>query len=68
MQHTLPDYIAAKIKQPRAFGQGLKMPQYTFTPAQIDSLATALLALNDRAATLPPSLTVAATPESDYHP
>jgi mono/diheme cytochrome c family protein len=68
MQHTLPDYIAGKIKQPRAFGQGLKMPQYTFTPAQIDSLATALLALNDRAATLPPSLTVAATPESDYQP
>jgi mono/diheme cytochrome c family protein len=68
MEHTLPDYIAAKIKQPRAFGQGLKMPQYSFTPAQIDSLATALLALNDRSATLPPSLTVAATPESDYQP
>jgi cytochrome c1 len=68
MEHTLPDYIAAKIKQPRAFGQGLKMPQYSFTPAQIDSLATALLALNDRAATLPPSLTVAATPDSDYQP
>jgi mono/diheme cytochrome c family protein len=68
MQHTLSDYIAAKIKQPRAFGQALKMPQYTFTPAQIDSLATALLAFNDRAATLPPSLTVAATPESDYQP
>ena len=68
MQHTLPDYIATKIKQPRAFGQALKMPQYTFTPAQIDSLATALLALNDRAATLPPSLTVAAKPDSDYQP
>ena len=68
MQHTIPDYIAAKIKQPRAFGQGLKMPQYTFTPAQIDSLATTLLALNDRSATLPPSLTVAETPESDYQP
>jgi mono/diheme cytochrome c family protein len=68
MQHTLPDYIATKIKQPRAFGQSLKMPQYTFTPAQIDSLATALLALNDRAATLPPSLTVAAKPDSDYQP
>ena len=68
MEHTLPDYIAAKIKQPRAFGQGLKMPQYSFTPVQIDSLATALLALNDRAATLPPSLTVAATPNSDYQP
>jgi cytochrome c1 len=68
MQHTLPDYIATKIKQPRAFGQGLKMPQYTFSTAQIDSLATALLAFNDRSATLPPSLTVAAKPESDYQP
>lgn len=68
MQHTLPDYIATKIKQPRVFGQGLKMPQYSFTPAQIDSLATALLAFNDRSATLPPSLTAAATPESNYQP
>ena len=68
MQHTLPDYIATKIKRPRDFGQGLKMPQYSFAPAQIDSLATALLALNDRAATLPPSLTVAAKPDSDYQP
>ena len=51
MPHTLPDYIAGKIKQPRAFSPGLKMPQYTFTPAQIDSLTTALLALNDRSNT-----------------
>jgi mono/diheme cytochrome c family protein len=68
MQHTLPDYIATKIKQPHAFGQALKMPQYTFTPAQIDSLATALLALTDRTATLPPSLTVLAGPDSNYQP
>ena len=45
MQHTLPDYIVNKIKQPRAFGQGLKMPQYTFTAAQIDAISTALLSL-----------------------
>ena len=68
MQHTLPDYIATKIKQPRSFGQGLKMPQYTFTAAQIDSLTTALLSLNERSNTLPVSLEVAATPESDYKP
>ena len=68
MPHTLPDYIAGKIKQPRAFSPGLKMPQYAFTPAQIDALTTALLALNDRSATLPPSLAVPATPESDYQP
>ena len=68
MPHTLPDYIAGKIKQPRAFSPGLKMPQYTFTPPQIDSLTTALLSLNDRSSALPPSLAVAATPESDYQP
>jgi mono/diheme cytochrome c family protein len=68
MPHTLPDYIATKIKQPRAFGSGLKMPQYIFTPAQIDALTTALLSLNDRSSTLPTSLAVAATPESDYRP
>jgi cbb3-type cytochrome oxidase cytochrome c subunit len=68
MQHTLPDYIAGKIKQPRAFSPGLKMPHYTFTAAQIDALTTALLSLNDRSYTLPPSLAVAATRESDYQP
>src|SRR5579864_8198475 len=68
MQHNLPDYIAGKIKNPRAFSPGLKMPQYTFTPAQIDSLTTALLSLNDRSYSLPTSLAVAAKPESDYEP
>jgi len=68
MPHTLPDYIAGKIKQPRAFSPGLKMPQYSFTSSQIDSLTTALLALNDRSATLSSSLAVPATPESNYQP
>jgi cytochrome c1 len=68
MQHTLPDYIAGKIKQPRAFAPGLKMPQYTLTPVQIEALTTALLSLNDRSYSLPPSLAVAAPPESDYQP
>jgi cytochrome c1 len=68
MQHTLPDYLYNKIKQPRAFGQGLKMPQYGFAPAQIDSLTTALLSLTDRSQNLPRSLTVAATAESNYQP
>ena len=68
MEHTLPDYISNKIRQPRAFGQNLKMPQYRFTPPQVDALTNALLALNDRAQTLPPSLTVAAPPVSNYRP
>jgi cytochrome c1 len=68
MQHNLPDYIAAKIRNPRAFGSALKMPQYSFTTAQIDSLATALLSLTDRSLNLPRALTVPSAPVSDYQP
>ncbi len=68
MQHTLPDYISAKIRQPRSFGSALKMPQYTFAPAQIDALTTALLSLTDRAHDLPLALTVPAQPPSHYQP
>ncbi|HYL12341.1 MAG TPA: c-type cytochrome [Terriglobales bacterium] len=68
MPHTLPDYIAGKIRNPRAFSPGLKMPQYTFSPAQIDALTTSLLSLNERSHSLPPPLEVAATPESNYEP
>jgi cytochrome c1 len=68
MAHDLPDYIVGKIRAPRAFATGLKMPQYTFSPAQIDALTTALLSLNERSHTLPPSLMVATTPESSYQP
>jgi mono/diheme cytochrome c family protein len=68
MQHTLPDYIAGKIRNPRAFSPGLKMPQYSFTPAQIDELTTALLAQNDRAQTMPPALSVPGPAASNYRP
>jgi mono/diheme cytochrome c family protein len=68
MQHSLPDYIANKIRQPRAFGQNLKMPQYGFTPGQIDAITTALLAQDERAFTLPPSLVLPVAPPSNYNP
>jgi mono/diheme cytochrome c family protein len=68
MAHTLPDYIAGKIRQPHAFAPELKMPQYSFTATQIEALTTALLAQNDRAQAMPPSLTVAAPPASHYRP
>jgi len=68
MAHTLPDYIAGKIRNPRAFSPGLKMPQYTFTAAQINALTTALLSLNERSYRLPPSLEVPGRAETDYQP
>jgi len=68
MRHALPDYIAGKLRQPRSFAPGLKMPQYTFTPVQIDALTTALLALNDRSQTLPGTMTVPNVADSTYRP
>jgi mono/diheme cytochrome c family protein len=67
MKHTLPDYIAGKIRQPRAFGQGFRMPQYSFTPEQVDALTTALLAFTDRGYALPASLQIPAQHDSNYH-
>jgi mono/diheme cytochrome c family protein len=66
--HTLYDYIGAKVKQPRAFGPSLKMPQYTFNAAQVDALVNALLSHNERALTIPAAKTVAALPVSHYEP
>lgn len=66
--HTLHDYINAKIRQPRAFGPGLKMPQYTFNTTQVDALVNALLSHNERALTMPTAKTVAALPASHYEP
>ena len=68
MPHTLPDYIAAKIRKPRSFGNALKMPQYTFSDSQADALVTALLAQTTRAKTLPAALRIAAAPPSTYQP
>jgi mono/diheme cytochrome c family protein len=66
MQHTLPDYIDGKIRQPRAFGQGLRMPQYSLSPEQVDALTTALLALTERSHTLPSSLQLAEQHDSNH--
>ena len=49
VKHTLPDYVAAKVRNPRSFGPSLKMPQFTLTPQQVDAVTTALLAQTDRA-------------------
>jgi mono/diheme cytochrome c family protein len=68
MEHSMPSYIGAKIRQPRAFGASVKMPQFALTSAQTDALTTALLAQSNRARSMPDSLRVAATPETDYQP
>jgi cytochrome c1 len=66
--HTLYAFIEAKIRRPRAFGPGLKMPQYTFTTLQVDALVNALLSHNERALTMPLAKTVAEPAKSHYEP
>lgn len=68
MQQTLPTYIRSKIKQPDAFGAGMKMPLVPLNDAQRDALTTALLALSDRSQTMPEKLRVAAVHPSTYEP
>ena len=68
MEHTLSSYIATKIRQPRAFGASVKMPQFTLTTAQTDALTTALLALTSRSRSMPDSLRVSEIQETNYQP
>ncbi|HEX7284619.1 MAG TPA: c-type cytochrome [Candidatus Angelobacter sp.] len=68
MKHNLPDYVVAKIRDPRSFGPALKMPKFTLTNQQVDALATALLAQTDRAAGLPEELVTSAARTTNYHP
>ncbi len=68
MDHSLPSYIAAKIRQPHAFGPSVKMPQFALTASQTDALTTALLALTARSRSMPDNLRVAVVPDTNYQP
>src|SRR6266567_1962304 len=68
LKPSLPGYIGAKIRQPRAFGPSVKMPQFALTAAQMDALTTALLAQTNRARSIPDKLRAAAIQENNYQP
>ena len=68
MEHSLSSYIVAKIRQPRAFGSSVKMPQFTLTASQTDALTTALLALTARSRSMPDGLRVPQALETSYQP
>ena len=68
MDHDLPSYFVAKIRQPRAFGPSVKMPQFALTSSQTDALTTALMALTERSRSIPDNLRVAAIEETHYQP
>ena len=68
MEHTLPVYLAQKVRQPRSFGPSLRMPRYNFNSSQVEAVTTALLSLTDRSFSLPASLQVPAVHETNYQP
>ncbi|MBI4169081.1 MAG: c-type cytochrome [Acidobacteria bacterium] len=45
LPRRLPEWLAAKVSQPRSFRDGLKMPDFGFTEADVGALVTALLSL-----------------------
>lgn len=68
MEENLPAYISAKVRDPHSFGTGLKMPKFSLTETQIESLATALLSQTERAAHLPGDLLVSRLQPTNYQP
>jgi mono/diheme cytochrome c family protein len=43
LPRRIPDWLAAKVAQPRSFRDGLRMPEFGFAPEQVEALVTALL-------------------------
>jgi len=68
LQHDIPSYISAKIRDPRSFGTALKMPRFKLSTQQVDALTTALLAQTDRADTVSNALRIPAPRPSNYRP
>ncbi|MBI3919878.1 MAG: c-type cytochrome [Armatimonadetes bacterium] len=47
LPHTLPDWLLAKLLQPRQFREGLRMPDFHFSRDEAKMLVTALLSFTE---------------------
>ncbi len=65
LPRRLPDWLAAKVSDPRSFRQGLRMPQFNLTEHQVEALVTALLSLGRDPL---PAAYVMEAPQHDYTP
>lgn len=45
LPRRLPEWLGAKVREPRSFRDGLRMPDFGFTAGQVEALVTALLSL-----------------------
>lgn len=65
LPRALPDWLAAKLLDPRSFRPGLKMPAFDFTPEEVQAVVTALLAASS---SLQPNAYRVAATQSEYTP
>ena len=65
LPRALPDWLAAKVSDPRSFREGLHMPRFGFTEHQVEAVTTALLSLGQEP--VPANLQVPA-PTATYAP
>lgn len=65
LPRNVPAWLSAKVADPGSFRENLKMPDFGFTPEQVQQLVTALLSLS--AEPVPPAFQVR-TREVDYEP
>jgi len=65
LPRNVPAWLAAKVADPRSFRENLKMPDFDFTPEQVQQLVTALLSLS--AEPVPPTFQMRPR-EAHYEP
>jgi mono/diheme cytochrome c family protein len=65
---SLISYIQAKITDPHSVNPAARMPEYHLTPADLDAVTTALLAMTGTPATSGLEKLIIAKHRSDFHP
>jgi hypothetical protein len=66
IEQTLPSYLFAKLKTPRAFSSAMKMPNYEFTDEEAQAIAVALLGNTGEA--VPEEFKIYPKPASTFAP
>jgi mono/diheme cytochrome c family protein len=66
--HNLVSYIQAKLRDPTSVNPAARMPQYNWTPSDLDAVTTALLSIKGAPATSALRNLVVLRKEASFHP
>jgi mono/diheme cytochrome c family protein len=68
IQHNLVSYIQAKLQDPASVNPAARMPQYNWSPADLDAVTIALLSMKGAPATSALQNLVVPKKEASFHP